>query len=173
MRVAQALTRTADAGDRYPQVFQLKRSGLGFTLIELLIGISMLAVLTSLAMVSYSNYQERARIAQATGELGELEVAINQFATTTGGLPLGLADIDQAGATDPWGAAYQYVNFAVGGVPKVDQNGVPVNTDYDLFSLGPDSATAGALTDATCADDIVRASNGGFFGNVSDYARLP
>lgn len=45
----------------------------------------------------------------------------------------------------------------------------PLNTDYDLFSLGPDHATATSLGEATGLDDVIRANNGGFFGLASNY----
>jgi len=45
----------------------------------------------------------------------------------------------------------------------------PLNTDYDLFSLGPDHQTATSLGESTGLDDVIRANNGGFFGLASDY----
>jgi len=45
----------------------------------------------------------------------------------------------------------------------------PLNTDYDLFSLGPDQRTASSLGEAVGLDDVIRANNGGFFGRASDY----
>ncbi|MFO1029778.1 MAG: type II secretion system protein [Planctomycetota bacterium] len=45
----------------------------------------------------------------------------------------------------------------------------PLNTDYDLFSLGPDAATAVSLGDKLGHDDVIRASNGGYFGVASEY----
>ena len=45
----------------------------------------------------------------------------------------------------------------------------PLNTDYDLFSLGPDHATATSLGESTGLDDVIRANNGGFFGLASNY----
>jgi general secretion pathway protein G len=45
----------------------------------------------------------------------------------------------------------------------------PLNTDYDLFSLGPDSRTAVALGDVVARDDVIRANNGGYFGPASEY----
>jgi general secretion pathway protein G len=45
----------------------------------------------------------------------------------------------------------------------------PLNTDYDLFSLGPDHQTATSLGDSVGLDDVIRANNGGFFGLASDY----
>ena len=45
----------------------------------------------------------------------------------------------------------------------------PLNTDYDLFSLGPDHRTATSLGEQVGYDDVIRANNGGFFGLASDY----
>ena len=45
----------------------------------------------------------------------------------------------------------------------------PLNTDYDLFSLGPDHQSATSLGEGIGLDDVIRANNGGFFGRASDY----
>ncbi len=46
---------------------------------------------------------------------------------------------------------------------------VPVNTDYDLYSMGKDGKSTSPFTAKASQDDIVRANNGGFLGLVSDY----
>ena len=45
----------------------------------------------------------------------------------------------------------------------------PINTDYDLFSLGPDHQTSVSLGMRHSLDDVIRANNGGYFGTASDY----
>lgn len=45
----------------------------------------------------------------------------------------------------------------------------PLNTDYDLFSLGADGCTSVSLGEAVGQDDVIRANNGGFFGLASEY----
>lgn len=45
----------------------------------------------------------------------------------------------------------------------------PLNTDYDLFSLGADGATAVAIGNRVSLDDVIRAQNGGYFGLAGDY----
>ena len=45
----------------------------------------------------------------------------------------------------------------------------PLNTDYDLFSLGPNGRTAVSLGESVGQDDVIRAHNGGFFGLASEY----
>jgi general secretion pathway protein G len=144
----------------------------GFTLVQMLVVVTIVGVLSSITVPSYRAYVERARNTQAVGDIGDIEIAINRFATTTGNLPPDLAAIGAAARLDPWGNAYRYVNFAGGGMPRTDQAGLPVNDDYDLYSLGMDGATAASLMDDASRDDIVRASNGGFYGLVPDYSRL-
>jgi len=45
----------------------------------------------------------------------------------------------------------------------------PLNTDYDLFSLGPDGRTSVSLGESVGLDDVIRANNGGYFGTASNY----
>ena len=73
------------------------------------------------------------------------------------------------------GAAQQSGPFSIfTGVPaettrRRDRYMFPLNTDYDLFSLGPDHRTACSLGESVGMDDVIRANNGGFFGRASDY----
>lgn len=145
----------------------------GFTILELLAAVAIFAILIAVAVPGYQMYLERARLSRAVAQLGEIEIAINEFATEQAGqLPIDLAAMGLDGRMDPWGSAWVYVNLTLGGSPRTDQNGDPVNSDYDLYSPGPDLATALSLTSAVSADDIVRASDGGFVGAVSAYSRL-
>ena len=45
----------------------------------------------------------------------------------------------------------------------------PINTDYDLFSLGPDRETAPSLQSLAGHDDVLRGNNGGYFGTAAEY----
>jgi len=145
----------------------------GFTLLELLAAMSILAVLVAFAVPGYWMYLERARQSRAVAELGEIQIVISEFSTANDGrLPADLAELGLDGRIDPWGNAWIYVNLSLGGAPRTDQNGEPVNLDYDLYSRGADGATALSLTIAASEDDILRASDGGFVGVVDDYTRL-
>jgi general secretion pathway protein G len=46
---------------------------------------------------------------------------------------------------------------------------VPLNSDYDLYSMVKDGASKGPLTAAESRDDILRANNGAFIGVAVDY----
>jgi len=58
---------------------------------------------------------------------------------------------------------------ATTGQVRKDKSLHPLNTDYDLYSMGPDGQTAKPLTSSKSQDDIVRANNGGFVGLGKDY----
>ena len=45
----------------------------------------------------------------------------------------------------------------------------PLNTDYDLYSMGKDGMSAPALTDDVSKDDIIRADDGVYTGLASAY----
>jgi general secretion pathway protein G len=55
------------------------------------------------------------------------------------------------------------------GQMRKDKNMVPINTDFDLYSMGKDGESVLPLTAKKSQDDIVRASNGAFVGLGSDY----
>ena len=57
----------------------------------------------------------------------------------------------------------------VKGKVRKDKNLVPVNNDFDLYSMGKDGASTPAFTAKMSQDDIVRANNGKYVGLVADY----
>ncbi len=149
------------------------RRAAGFSILQLVAAVAILGTLTVIAIPSFTGYIERARQTQALAELGEIEIAINEFSTNQAGqLPANLAAAGFPGAVDPWGNNWVYVNLTLGGSPRTDQSGTAVNTTYDLYSAGPDGATALSLIAGESEDDIIRASDGGFIGVVEDYTRL-
>ena len=148
----------------------------GFTLVELLITIAILAVLAAIGVPSYSRYVDRARVAQATGDIRRLEVLIAQFQSDNQRLPASLAEIGKAAMLDPWRNPYQYLDLSSLSVDKKlmgqvrkDKNLVPINSDYDLYSMGKDGQSQPPMTAANSRDDVVRASNGRYVGLASDY----
>jgi general secretion pathway protein G len=54
-------------------------------------------------------------------------------------------------------------------VRRRDRYMFPLNTDYDLFSLGANRSTAVSLGQTLSQDDVIRANDGGFFGRASEY----
>lgn len=51
----------------------------GFTLIELMITVAIVGILAAVAYPSYTEYVQRGRLAEATGEIGTMRVRLEQF----------------------------------------------------------------------------------------------
>lgn len=55
------------------------KSTTGFTLIELMIAVAIVGILAAVAIPSYNNYVARSRIADATSQLSDLRLRMEQF----------------------------------------------------------------------------------------------
>ena len=144
----------------------------GFTLIELLIVFAILGILATIAVPQYQGIRERVLVVRAIEEIRALQQEIDEYALIHDAYPATLAGIGRAGMADPWGNPYSYQAIngrRAGGGIRMDRFLVPINSDYDLFSMGPDGQSATALTAAMSRDDIVRANNGGFVGVAELY----
>lgn len=144
----------------------------GFTLLELMIVIAIIGVLAAIATPNFLKYQEKVKYTVTLREMRMIEQEIIAFNIEHGSLPKDLNEIGLGSMNDPWGNPYQYLNFTtVKGVGKMrkDHSLVPVNSDFDLYSMGPDGDSKSPFTAKASRDDIVRANDGAFFGRVSDY----
>ena len=148
------------------------RAQRALTLLELLLALAIIAVLIAIALPAYSDYRERVRVAQAVIDIGALQSTIGHYIDDNRAPPDDLAQIGKDGMLDPWGRPYQYLNIlATGGKGAVrkNRNLVPINSDYDLYSMGKDGASTGPLTAKQSRDDVIRANDGRFIGLARDY----
>lgn len=144
----------------------------GFTLVEVLISATIVAVLISLAVVGYRGYVETTRVNIAINQLTEMGIAISDYGLDNNAFPASLDELGLANMEDPWGNPYQYLNIAAdpgNGNVRKDHNLVPLNTDFDLYSMGPDGISVSPLTAKASRDDIIRANNGGYIGPAANY----
>jgi len=144
----------------------------GFTLVELGLSLALVGVLIGLALPSYNGWQNKARTKKATEDIIAISAVIDQHLADTGTLPANLGAIGRGGLQDPWGNAYEYLPLLGGGgngQARKDHSLVPLNSDYDLYSKGPDGQSTGPLTAKASRDDILRANNGRFVGPASMY----
>ena len=146
----------------------------GFTLIELMLAVAVAALLATIAVPQYANYRYRAQVKVAMQDIYALQNNIERYYTNNNQYPATLADlgIDPATCLDPWGFPYQYLNHAgvsgKGGFRK-DRNLNPLNSDYDLYSIGADGVSKMPITQKESLDDVIRASNGAYVGLASDF----
>jgi general secretion pathway protein G len=144
----------------------------GFTVIELLIALAILGVLGTVAISWYQDYRERARVYTASADIGAMAAAIQQFAIDNHAPPDSLSQVGLAGKLDPWGYRYEYFNLAShkgNGKARKDKKLNPLNTDFDLYSIGRDGGTSSSLQAKQSRDDIVRARDGRFIGLASEF----
>jgi general secretion pathway protein G len=144
-----------------------------FTLVELALVLAVIGILSTMAVASYLRFQERARQSQAIVDLKSISTALDGHEISAGQLPATLAElgVEFSSKIDPWGNAYVYTPVATSPVGKLrkDKFLVPINSDYDLYSKGPDGASVASLQAAASRDDVVRASNGSFYGTARNY----
>ncbi len=138
----------------------------GFTLVELLIVVSIIGVLATMAMVGFSEFINKAKVARCRSEIRNLEKEISAFATDQGKIPESLEQIGGQDLLDPWGSPYVYRDTA-----HLERTGPGLmNSDFDLYSKGPDGVTAPSTIDNVSLDDIIRADDGAFCDMASRYA---
>lgn len=146
----------------------------GFTLLEILIAIVVAAALAAIAIPVYNHYVDQAKIARAKTTIAMIATEIESYKSEYNTYPPNLDALNGDVPSDPWGHPYQYLAIDVIPPPKPgkvlkDKSLHPLNSDFDLYSLGADGETTKQIASRISRDDIVRAANGGFIGLASDY----
>jgi len=150
-----------------------------FTLIEVLLIVAIIGTLLALGIPSYTNLLKKARINQAITEIVKISRELDDFLTDNGNLPETLDELIQETKPlyliDPWGNPYEYLvilgkkKSEIGSKWRKDRFLVPLNSDFDLYSMGKDERSFPPLTAQSSWDDIVRANDGGFIGLAHKY----
>jgi general secretion pathway protein G len=146
-------------------------SARGFTLIEVVIVMLILAVLAWVGVPAYQGYIARTRVLDAIATMTKISDDIHRYDVKTGGLPVNLGVVGYGTAQDPWGRAYVYLDLRTshGAGARKDKGLKPLNSDFDLYSVGPDGLTSASLTNASSRDDVVRARDGAFIGTAEEF----
>jgi general secretion pathway protein G len=168
----------------------------GYTLIEILLVVTMVGLISAIAVPGYEAALEKARVVRAIGDIRTVQNELQAHQLVNGCYPGTLDEIGYGSMRDPWGSAYVYGPLegapagggkgggGKGGKPKCgacsgaclgtgqarkDRNLVPINSDFDFYSMGKDRQSVGPLTAKASQDDVVRASDGGFIGLGRDF----
>ena len=154
-----------------------------------MIVIGIIGTLAAAILPFYNRYIQKARIIRAITEIRIIEKEIAAYELDYDVLPNGLEVIGRGYLMDPFGNPYQYMSFAMfmengeadfGGKgkgskkkPKAkvrkDRWEKPLNSDYDLYSMGKDGESMPSLRAEVSRDDIIRAYDGGFVGLASEH----
>lgn len=156
--------------DRWGATTTRRRWLLGFTLLELLIVIALIGVLAAIGLPRYADYRERMKVNDAVRDIGVIAAKLSMYAMANAGYPESLTQIGWT-QPDPWGNDYRYLAMAGAtvGQKRKDRSLHPLNSDFDLYSMGPDGRSVPPLTAKASEDDIIRANDGAFIGKASDY----
>lgn len=145
----------------------------GFTLIELVTVVAIIGILVATATVKYAVVVRRAKIAKAIGDIKAIQTDLQAIEAGDAPLPASLAAIGRGSLLDPWGRPYQYNPFPpdrrVPPGARRDRFLVPINSTFDLYSMGEDGQSVPPLNAQRSRDDIIRANDGGFIGLAEDY----
>ncbi len=160
----------------------------GFTLAELMVVITIIGILSTIGLNVYTHFIDSARNTRAVAEIRMYEKEVMNFLNDTERLPDcdEVAELGLGVTLDPWKNRYKYINFDTSpgaednrrtkgakgkgkGKGKGLEKGSPLNTDYDLYSMGKDGMSEPALTDDVSKDDIMRADDGGYAGLALGY----
>jgi general secretion pathway protein G len=129
---------------------------------------AIMATLAAIAVPTYRAFVDKGAIA----DIKQISTTIVTYKTDMDAYPGSLDDVGYGSLLDPWGNPYQYFNIETakgnGGVRK-DKNLVPLNADFDLYSMGKDGETQPPLTAPVSQDDSIRANSGGYVGLASLY----
>jgi general secretion pathway protein G len=149
-----------------------RRSARAFTLIELLIVMAIMGILAALAIPKLEGAVEKARIARAIGDIKAIGRNLQEYEISNNDYPSSLGALNMGAIEDPWGNAYEYLKLKDvkgNGKKRKDRFLVPINSDFDLYSMGPDGKSASPLTASSSRDDIIWANDGGFVGVAIEY----
>jgi len=199
VRRAQAALRSANIAEAQAALDEFKTdvAPKGFTLIELLIALAIVSILVAIAAPQYLGALEAARVVKAIGDIRAISIEVKVHQVVHGCVPSTLADMGRATLLDPWGRPYVYMVLSTPGggggggrgggggggagcsacsggcggtgAARKDRSLVPINSDFDLYSIGRDGLSVAPLTAPASQDDVIRGSDGGFIGLARNY----
>ncbi len=147
---------------------------LGYTLIEVVLVLVIAGILAAIAVPNYMGHVRQAEVTKAIVDMRAIQNSITIYNVEFRTFPTDLAEIGEDGRLDPWGNPYRYLDLTSGapgvnGTRRRDRSMNPINSDYDLYSMGPDGKSSPQLVSKKGRDDIVRANDGEFLGIAEEY----
>jgi len=150
----------------------VRRPRHGFTLIEVLIVVALIGIIAAIVIPSFLNILQQMTIKKVIADIQSIGSGIEIFEQFEGRFPVSLDELDGGPYFDRWGNPYQYLpstDSTWNSERRKDRFIVPLNSDFDLYSMGPDGESRPPLTARVSWDDIVRANDGLFVGPANEF----
>lgn len=159
--------------NKYSKEYKTKIYSTGITLVELIIAMCLLGVLAAIGIATYNGYIERANISKAISDISVISFKVRYFYQDENQYPDSLSEVQMGGLLDPWGNPYKYLNLQKNGNggARRDKNLNPLNSDFDLYSIGKDGKTKLPITQKDSLDDLLRANDGKFIDLAANYSK--
>jgi general secretion pathway protein G len=144
----------------------------GFTLLEMMMISGVIAILAAIALPLYLSSVQRAKVARASSDISQIANVIARYVSEKEIPPPDLNAVAFDTLLDPWGRPYVYQSFTGlqgKGKMRKDKNLNPLNTQYDLYSMGADGQSKLPLTAPVSKDDVILAFDGNYIGIASDF----
>ncbi len=144
----------------------------GWTLIELLVILAIIGTISALVVPALLQYLQRTVVQRVIMDINRLDFEITAFEKLQGRYPIDLSELESGSYVDRYGSPYQYLPSTSKdwiGKARKDRFLVPLNSDYDLYSMGPDGESVSPLTSEVSRDDIVRADDGRYIGPAAKF----
>lgn len=137
--------------------------------------IAIIGTLVALIVPSVSAVLDKMRVKRACADIAIIGAKIGSYLADFGYCPATIDNVEIVNRIDPWGNPYEYLIIfgkkknEVQGKWRKDRFLVPINSDFDLYSMGKDGKSVPPLTAKASHDDIIRANNGEYIGVASKY----
>lgn len=150
--------------DEIKKLNPLLNSNRGLTLVELIIAFAIVGVLASIAIPAYQDYIEKAKVHNAVIEIASMASIIGAYWQEERSYPDSLSEVGFGNRVDPWGNPYRYLNLDKkgNGGARRDRSLNPLNTDFDLYSVGKNGITRLPISQKDSLDDVIRVYDGKF-----------
>ena len=145
------------------------------TLVELIVVMAMIGTVVSIGVPTYTNYIDKVHNSQAIEDIRFIEAALKVYRTDHGTFPDTLDQVPLTQRLDPWNHPYGYFRIEGRSEQEKQQNCrhlgycIPLNNDFDLYSMGKNGKTNRNLPAKKTRDDIIRLHDGAYVGLVSEY----
>ena len=144
----------------------------GYTFLELLLVTVIIGTLSTMIAPSIERARTMAQVAAAVSNIRIVEAELAIYIESNFAPPETLASIGRASLLDPWGNPFMYARLGgpgASGGARMDKFLVPLNGDYDLYSMGRDGESKKTLSAPASYDDVIRALDGAYVGLASEF----